>query len=1103
MNILTLIIRNLWFYRKQYLAVMAGIVVSTAVLTGALIIGDSVRYSLQRITDVRLGTIKVALQTTDRFFRQELAREMAVKTKIAVAPGLVTRGIAINSEKNKRINQVQVTGINKDFCDFWQGNTSVPGPDEVVISQNVADKLSINQGDELLLRMDKIGKAPSGAPFVAEKNPAVAVRLRVSAIAAEELMGRFSLKNNQEAPYNVFVSLGKLASLLQLERYANLMVAAGSIPADSTIRSLENALKASWKPADAGLFFTLTNNNQYQLTTDRIFFDDSTAQIIKKTIPESQPILTYLVNAISKSGKSTPYSFVTAAEEPVLKEPLRNHQILVGSWLAEDLGLKKGDSVTLRYYLMGSMRTLREDSAGFVVKTVLPQKNWPGDRAMMPDFPGLTDAGNCRDWETGAPVDLKKIRDKDEQYWNDYRGTPKAFIAMESGTTMWSNRFGNVTAFRFQANSEELKVVEHKIMVLLNPARSELVFRPVYQKGILAAQNSTDFGELFLSLGFFIMVSAVLLTAMLFRLITTSRMKEAALMSALGFRPGFVMRMLAGEALAVSLVGSVVGALMGILYNKLIIIGLNTIWQEATNATRLAMHLSATSLLAGTLGGIVISMIILTMVFRKHQTKQPAILFTGVEDLRAAGPVKKRKRFSFLLFLILLTISLLISGWELFNGKTEGALLLLTAGGLLLPAGLFLFHALLIHPFKTGTEKKRNPFLSSLLFLSIRNLSLRRARTLSAIALLSIGTFSVIITGSFKKSTSTVGSRSSGTGWFLAWAETAIPLKEDLNTARTATSFGLRDEQVLQGVRYLQLPSHEGDNASCLNLNQVAQPAMLGVPARVFDSLDAFTFAGLAPGSNTSSPWQGLLQPLAPGVIPGYADQSVITWGLRKSVGDTLVYHDEAGNPLMVKLTGSLENSLFQGYILLSDSLLRLHYPSSGGSHIMLVDGPSIQEDTIISTLESIFRDYGMMATPARVKLATFNAVENTYLTVFMMLGGLGIIIGTVGLGIVLLRNLAQRRRELALCSAIGFQRKTIFRIIFTEHLLILLSGTLLGIVAAIPVVIPVALSPGTGLPWTLILSIILLTLANGFVWIYIPCRKILQENLVASLKSE
>jgi len=62
---LKLILRSLWFFRKQHLAVMAGTLISTAVLTGALIIGDSVMLSLKNLVEIRLGDTHYALQTGD------------------------------------------------------------------------------------------------------------------------------------------------------------------------------------------------------------------------------------------------------------------------------------------------------------------------------------------------------------------------------------------------------------------------------------------------------------------------------------------------------------------------------------------------------------------------------------------------------------------------------------------------------------------------------------------------------------------------------------------------------------------------------------------------------------------------------------------------------------------------------------------------------------------------------------------------------------------------------------------------------------------------------------------------------------------------------
>jgi ABC-type antimicrobial peptide transport system permease subunit len=144
-----------------------------------------------------------------------------------------------------------------------------------------------------------------------------------------------------------------------------------------------------------------------------------------------------------------------------------------------------------------------------------------------------------------------------------------------------------------------------------------------------------------------------------------------------------------------------------------------------------------------------------------------------------------------------------------------------------------------------------------------------------------------------------------------------------------------------------------------------------------------------------------------------------------------------------------------------------------------------------------------LTATKATERLSSFNAVENTYLSVFMMLGGLGVIIGTIGLGIVVLRNISQRTQELSLYVALGFKKQFIFKLILVEHTLILMSGLALGLIATLPVILPLLISPYSSLPWIFISGILLLVLANGFLWIYFPARRILNRNPLPGLRSE
>src|SRR5262249_28583983 len=157
----------------------------------------------------------------------------------------------------------------------------------------------------------------------------------------------------------------------------------------------------------------------------------------------------YFVNELRVGARSTPYSTVSALQGPIIPLNMSDDEILINQWLADDLGAKSGDRISLKYWVVGPMRKLVEKSSELKVRGILPMTGPAADPALMPDIPGLTDKKNCRDWEPGVPIDLKKIRDKDQGYWDKYRGAPKAFITLAAGQRIWNNRFGNLTAVRY------------------------------------------------------------------------------------------------------------------------------------------------------------------------------------------------------------------------------------------------------------------------------------------------------------------------------------------------------------------------------------------------------------------------------------------------------------------------------------------------------------------------------------------------------------------------------------------------------------------------------------------------------------------------------
>ena len=1099
MSLYKFILKSLWYFRRQHLAVFAGTILSTAVLTGALIIGDSVKYSLRQLVESRLGNTEFALLTGDRFVRAELAKDISNSANVSTASILMVKGIAINNEKETRINSANILGVENSF---WQlSNIEMPElkDDEAIISTSVADKLNLNKNDEFLLRVENADIIPLNAPFVSQENNSVALRLTVKAIAGNEEMGRFSFKSNQATPSNIFISRKYLSDKLELSGLSNAILVSDNLDGNLNKERLNKTLNDVWQLADAGIEIKeLNESGKYELLSKRIFIDQAISESVKNLNLKHESVLTYLVNSIKFKENATPYSFVTAASQPLLSENLTKDEIIINEWLANDLKVETGDTITLNYFIIGPLRTLVEENQRFIINKIIANESSTIDNSLMPSFPGLSDAGNCRDWETGIPIDLDKIRDKDEEYWNKFKGTPKALVSLQTGLNLWNNQFGNYTAFRFDKNDVKLDKLENDVLSNLKPADLKLVFSAVHHKGIQAVNNSVDFGELFLSLSFFVIAAGILLTILLYSLNTEARKQETGILSGLGFSKKQIIKLRFAESAIIIVLGGIAGSFVGILYNYAIMAGLNSIWVDVVRTNMLQVYLNPVSLVIGAVSGIIIALFAIYMVSRK-KLKQSIVSLVKETETISYSRAKRNILVSKLIATIGILGAIVLVTFSLITSVNENAGLFLSAGALFILGFTFIFNLY----FKNYGRKIYNEPISSTQF-ALKNAARNKNRSLATIILLALGTFTIIVTGANRKTFYGLeNQRQSGTGAFLYWAETTLPLLYNLNTDEGKSKLGLENEKALENVHFIQFHSLEGDDASCLNLNQVQQPQILGVDANGFAERNAFSFAKLLKNISRDSTWLELNKSYENNIIPAFADQTVITWGLKKSIGDTLIYLNEQGEKIKLLLVGSLNSSIFQGNILIANNAFSKHFPSASGSKMMLIEADQAKQKEIAETLNMNLADYGIQITKASDRLAEFNSVTNTYLTVFMALGGLGVLIGTFGLGIVLLRNMLERKKELALLLAVGYKKTEIFKLIFIENLFLLLSGLIMGIGAAIIGILPSILSPSFNIPGTFMIALVLMIFFNGLLWIYLPARASMKNILIKSLSAE
>jgi ABC-type lipoprotein release transport system permease subunit len=1132
----TLVARGLRFHWRSHVGVVLGAAVATAVLVGALVVGDSVRFSLRRTALARIGRAEVALASADVFFRDDLAARMAGRgDKQASAPVLVVRGVASRQDATARVNEAQILGVDARFWRMSPGDGAdlppvLPLPDDsaavAAVSARTARALGVRSGDAIVLRVARPTALPLDAPLSGE-DAVTALRVTVRAVVGDDAFGRFSLAADQVPPHNVFLPLEFLQEQLGrvTQGRANLLLlgAAPAAPATQEAPSPLDAARARlrevWTPTDAQLdVVPLPQDAGAEVRTSRIFLDRAVTASPAMRAPGSVGVLTYLVNELRAGERAAPYSMVAAVgtlgEKPAgaplplvaaaAPEGMADDEILINQWLADDLAAKPGDEITLTYFVPRPAGGLETRTSRFRVRGVLPMDSPACDRTLMPDFPGIADEADCRDWKPGIDIDLDRIRPKDEAYWDTYRGTPKAFVTLTAGQRMWANRWGDLTAVRLPGRSPQ--DVAAALRGAVEPEALGLVLAPVRERALAASGQAMDFGQLFLGLSFFLIAAALILTGLLFAFGAQQRAEETGTLLALGFPPRRVRRLMLAEGAVLTLLGAAAGTVLGLAYTRAVLAGLATVWQGAVGASDIVYHARPLTLVVGAGAGVVVALAAIWVTLRR-QARAPAreLLAAGAEaELNPAhGARSGRGRMVGVLALAGIFAgggaAMLVPGLKARGGAAAGVFF--GVGAMLLVAVILAAYALLL-------ARGRAVAAEGLTFTGLgrRNTVRRRGRSVATVALVACGVFMVIAVGANRKEAGPAETqRAGGTGGFALFARSTLPVLHNPLSPRGLREYALPEDFAARVRAVVPLRVHEGDDASCLNLNRVLRPRIAGVDPAALAQRGSFTFIEtLTPPPDGGNPWRLLEQDLGPDVVPAVGDAATLQWSVGKAVGEEIAYADERGRTVRLRLVGALAGSVLQGQLVIAEAAFVRLFPSDSGYRMLLVDvAPEADAGAVARVLSEHLADAGLAVTPATERLAEFNAVQNTYLVIFQTLGGLGLALGSAGLGVVVLRNVLERRRELALMRAVGFTKRRVAWLLLVEHADLLAEGLVCGLVASVAAVWPVVAASGAPVPWMQVGALTLAVAISGLLWTALATAAALRGSLLAALREE
>ena len=1043
---------------------------------------------------MRLGNIELVMTTGDRFFRQELADQLEINLDSLIVPVLAIKGVLESPEGSIRINNINVYGIEENFWQLAHQSESTVAfdPDDgMLISQSVASRLD-QQTAELLLRMQPASQLSQDMIFSEGPSSSKAWPAKIAGVIPDGMLGRFDLQASQAPPLNAFVSIEWLADKVGVAGKANTLLVGADGANDRTQENLSAALKQVMRPEDLKLEIQrIEAEEMFELRTSRIFLDKPIVDVAMKTGEGAYGIFTYFVNEIRCGEKTIPYSMVSAIEVEAkgsVLSGLNDNEIVINEWLADELDVDEGDSIQLTYFQITPTRKLIEQTSEFMVKQVVPMMGSFFDPTLMPDYPGMTEADSCGDWDSGIPIDLNRIKQRDEDYWDRYRGTPKAYISLKTAQRIWENRFGTLTAVRWPVELNSQEQIQAALAKNLDPAQVGFVFRDVRETAHQSAVGSTDFAGLFAGLSMFLIFSAALLLALMFVFYVESRTEQVGLLLAVGWSRLKILNLFLAEGAAVAFIGCLLGGVLSILYTAGLIFVLNaSFWAKALASLQLSFHMTPGTLFTGFTVSFLVCLIAILLSLLSRVRRPVHQLLTGIFE-EYSNVRKSRGLFLSGLGLVCLITGILISA-ESEVGKAQVAMYFIAgtlylAGFILCISGCFKWLR-----FKSGS------FVRSIKSLAIKSIPRKSGRSLAVLITLACGVFMVVGVGAnYKDIGDTARQRSSGTGGFALLAQTTLPVSEPLELKN--------HDPAIDSHAFVPMRIYQQDDASCLNLNRSQQPTLLGVQPEKLTQRNAFSFQQTLADTAAESNWQLLDHLQDDGTIPAVGDYATVYWGLGKRLGETISYQTETGDTIQLKIVGVLKDSLLQGRLLISEENMVRYFPSADGYRQFLIDA-AWDGHQQASALMKKYRDVGMEVISAPQKLAQYHEVENTYLAIFLVLGGLGVVLGSAALGLILVLNVLDRQGELAMMQAVGFQKRSLSRMLLLEHSVLLLAGLFCGLFPALWAVLPSITAQGGSFPYVKILFIAVAIVVNGVAWTRMAVTRLLKTDFLQILRNE
>lgn len=1062
------------FYLVRHLILACAVAVSAAIFGAALMTGHSLHEGLRQNVLKRIGPLQHAI-----YFPEGSVRASVVDGQPDTVAALLVQGELLDREGNVCANKAQIIAVapRKGF----------PPLSRPLLNERAQNMI---QGTEASIRFKKPTGLSVELPVGDTKSSRMirrTIHLASTPPGPDETAAPFpldfALAPATLPPVNIFVPYAQLADALGLSGNANLFVS--EKPSFSLPLSTE----------DFGLEFLSTPTNT-TLKSKNIYLPQALTTLFP-TNAAARTACFYLADSFEANGLETPYGFVGAVTPSFCGTPatLRDDEVVITAWLANKLQLTLQQSLLLKWRRFEPNGKLVSDERSFRVCAILPTEEAAAFKSFMPLFPGMKDVDSCAAWDVGMPMDEQKLNDKEnEAYWKQWRETPKLLMTAAAGESCFGRVFGSAMSLQID---EAPETIRQRVEKSLTAGDAGALTVRLAADGVRAATGSTDFNGLFIGMMFILIISSVLLAALTFSLTLESRKKEIALLLATGWPRLRCLKTFFLEWTPTIMAASIVGVWMGCGLTRLLIWSLARFWRSAFANASLSYYFSLPVALCSSLVMTGIMGAILFVQLRRLTRQTPTTLWQAADERAlpdASASVRARHALNIigsLLALAALAILLASARGEQANAAFFGA-------GFLLLLSLVLFVRSVATLWRASLRDKSSPIMTGLC-----RASFMARRNTPVVVLIALGTFLVIGVLSMKHDpAANIANPSSGSGGFASLVTSVIPYDREK---------GIEMAQRVSGAKIvIPVRVHEGDTAGCLNMNAPIAPHVYGVDAQALARLRAFE------PPQAGGVWSPLHLNLTNGCVPALAaDLSMLLYSLKAEanpVKGTVYSYTDA----KLQLVGVLpvRSSILQGALLIDEQSFLSAFPTDHGYRLWLCDyAPYLlreltdaRNNASTSQRRKLFAvrhpEPGITVETAEERLRLLASVESTYLDMFLVFGGLGMMLGIFGVALIVLRGVEERRHEFAVLLAIGISRKQILFLLLAEYGTLITLGLFIGLIPALIAIQPAAYALKNEMPWKVILGVISLLIASALLSILGSAYSVSRRFSIHALKN-